>query len=894
MRGVRTVRRWIRWGLVLALALGLAPIAPAAAQGGEDEFIARLLAQMPPEAKVGQLFLVTLPGPIARSDHPLRSLLTEQRIGGVVLSPDQGNFTNLGDTPSELLSITLSLQQQAATLNPFIPLFIGVRQQGDGPPFSAWTRGAMPLPSPLALGATWDPERVQAVGQALGEELQAVGVNLLLGPPLDVLLEPRPEIGDAGVQTFGGDPQWVSRIARAYLSGLMAGSEGRLLIAPGSFPGEGRAYGWSERTAVLTKEDLVAFDLVPFLELMRTPTETGRPLVRAVQVSLMRIRGFGGSAQEWTRPLAVDGNALGTLLTLPEIKTWRDRGGVLLSPPLGHPVLRAEYADEQGEIDFRRAALDAFMAGNDLIWLGDLHANALEAARRATEVIRFFSEKYSTDLAFQNLVNSAVARILRLKYALYPGFAAGVVFPNPQQLRQAVGTPAHLQVVRQALESAVVRLYSAGSNPPPIPQPGEPILILVDGRRVRACAACPEQPLLPAETLTQALQTASGGALDPAQISVRSFAEAMAFFSRAPEAPDLRPDFERAAWIVIAALDEHPADPASSLPHLLLGERAELLGGKKVVFWGFGALYPLTAREIARLSRYEAIWTHIPPAVEIMARVLFGTLTPRSRPPLSIPTLGYHLADRVRPDPAQVIPLGVGPREGTSPGTPTPVAVQVGQTLRVWAGPIRDRDGFLVPDGIPVWFTGIYTDQGSIGPFIARTRDGFAEVDIPLDREGSLEIRAVSEPARLSYRLQIQIEKNRPGRIATIVPPTPTRSPEPTVLPTPKPWPTLTPRAPGFATLRLSLTGWQAFGWSHMLILGFSVLIFALGWRRGPDWAWRSTLLGWIAGWITYTLLIVGGQILSVPEARALSPIASGAAVLLIGGLAMGMPTKGD
>ncbi len=888
--------RWIRWGLAIALALGLFPVAPVGAQGGEDEFIARLLAQMPPEAKVGQLFLVTLPGPITRPDHPLRSLLTEQRIGGVVLSPDQGNFTNLGDTPSELLSITLSLQQQAATLNPFIPLLIGLRQQGDGPPLSAWTSGAMPLPSPLAMGATWDPERVQAVGQALGEELRAVGVNLLLGPPLDVLLEPRPEIGDAGAQTFGGDPQWVSRIARAYLSGLLAGSEGRLLVAPGSFPGEGRAYGRAERTAILTKEDLVAFDLVPFLELMRTPTETGRPLLRAVQVSVVRIRGFGGSAQEWTRPLAVDGNALGTLLTLPEIKTWRDSGGVLLSPPLGHPVLRTLYIDEQGGIDFRRAALDAFMAGNDLIWLGDLHSSPAEAARHATEVIQFFSEKYSTDLAFQNLVNSAVARILRLKYALYPGFATGAVFPNAQQLRQVVGTPAHFQVVRQALESAVARLYPPGANPPPIPQPGEPILILVDGRTVRACAACPEQPLLPAETLTRALQTASGGTLDPAQISVRSFEEVMAFLSQAPEAPDLRPDFERAAWMVIAALDEHPAYPASSLPHLLLGERADLLAGKKVVFWGFGALYPLTAREIARLSRYEAIWTHVPPAMEIMARVLFGAITPRSRPPISIPALGYDLADRLRPDPGQVIPLGVGPREGTSPGTPTPVAVQVGQTLRVWAGPIYDRDGFLVPDGTPVSFTGVYTGQGSIGPFIARTRDGFAEADIPLDREGSLEIRAVSEPARLSYRLQIQIEKNRPGRIATIVPPTPTRPPEPTILPTPMPSPTPTPRAPGLAVLRLSPSGWQAFGWSNLLILGFSAIAFALGRRRSLDRAWQATLLGWIAGWITYTLLTLGGPALpiSIPGARALFPIASGFATLLIGGLTALRPAEED
>ncbi len=885
------MRRWIRWALALAFGLGPFPIAPAAAQGGEDEFIARLLAQMPPEAKVGQLFLLTLPGAIARPDHPMRGLLAEQRIGGVILSPDQGNFANLGDTPSELLSIARSLQQQAADLSPFIPLFIGLRQPGGGPPASAWTAEAMPLPTPLALGATWDPERVHAVGRALGEELQAVGVNLLLGPPLDVLLEPRPERGDAGAQTFGGDPQWVGRIARAYLSGLLAGSGGRVLAAPGSFPGEGRAYGREERTAILTKEDLAAFDLIPFLTLMRTPTEDGRPLLRAVQVSTMRIRGFGGSPQEWTRPIAVDGNALGALLALPEIKAWRESTGVLISPPLGHPAIRALYTAEQGEVDFRRAALDAFMAGNDLIWLGDLHPNPAEAARRAAEVIAFFREKYSTDLAFQNLVNSAVARILRLKYGLYPGFAPGAVFPDPQRLRQGVGTPAHTQAVRQALEQAVTRLRPAGPTPPPVPRAGEPILVLVDGRTARACAACPEQPLLPAGTFTTALLAASGGALDPGQIAVHTFEEAMGFLAQTPGAPDLRPEFERAAWILIAALDEDPADPASALPHLLLGERSALLTGKNVVFWGFGALYPLNAREIARLTRYEAIWTPTPPAVEMMARALFGALTPRSRPPISIPAIGYDLADRLRPDPNQVIPLGVGPREGAAPGTPTPVAVQMGQALRVWAGPIYDRDGYLVPDGTPVWFTGVYTGQGSIGPFPAKTRDGFAEVEIPLDREGSLEIRAVSEPARLSYRLQIQIERNRPGRIATVVPPTPTRPPEPTAAPTPLPSPTPTPRTFGLGIPGGSPSGWRAFGWSSLFILGFSAIAFALGRRRNLDRAWRAALLGLIAGWLAYTLLLLGRPALPLAEARGLLPLASGLMALGVGGLAALAPT---
>lgn len=871
----------IRGLLALALILGALPAFRAAAQGAEDEFIARLLAQMPPEAKVGQLFLVTLPGPIARPDHPLRALVVEQRVAGVLLSPEQGNFANVGDTPAELLTLTRSLQGQVLPLSPFIPLFIGLRQQGDGPPTSAWTAGAMPLPSPLALGATWDPEQVRAVGRALGEEFRAVGLNLLLGPPLEVLMEPRPDLGDAGAQTFGGDPYWVARMARAYVEGVREGSGGRLLVVPGAFPGEGQAYGRGERLAVRTLEDLAAFDLVPFLALMRTPADAGRPLVQAVQVSTMRVRGFRGSAQEWTRPLAVDGEALGALVGRAEVKVWREGGGVLLSPPLGHPALRALYADEKGGVDFRRAALEAFLAGNDLLWLGDLHSDPQEAARQAASVIAFFREKYSTDLSFQNLVNAAVARILRLKYRLYPGFTSGAVFPTPRDLRAAPGAAAHGWVVRQALEKAVVRLRPTGGAPPPVPGPDAFLLVLVDGRTARACAACPEVPLLPPSLITQALRVAGAGVLDPERIVVRTFAEAMAFLARRPEAPDLRTEFERANWVVIAALEERPDDEASSLPHVLLGERADLLAGKQVVFWGFGGLYPLTPREVARLTRYEAIWTRVAPAVEVMARVLFGAVSPRSRAPLSIPAVGYVLAERLRPDPNQVIPLGVGLREGATSGTPTPVAVRVGETLRVWAGPIYDRDGYPVPDGTPVLFTGVYTGQGTIGPFRAGTREGFAEVDIPLDREGMLEIRAASEPARLSYRLQIQIERNRPGRIATVVPPTPTRPPEPTTTALP-PAPMPTPR-PGGAG-RSPRVGWGFFAVSNLLIVGAGAVGFGLGRRRGLDRAWQAALSGAAAGWVAYALLVFGRPAVPIPMGTVGLPLAAGIVAFLVGG----------
>jgi hypothetical protein len=154
-----------------------------------------------------------------------------------------------------------------------------------------------------------------------------------------------------------------------------------------------------------------------------------------------------------------------------------------------------------------------------------------------------------------------------------------------------------------------------------------------------------------------------------------------------------------------------------------------------------------------------------------------------------------------------------------------------------------------------------------------------------------LEIRVVSEPARLSYRLQLQIAKNQPGRIATVVPPTPTAPPEPTRTPIPSPTPTpAAPSRPGRG-LGPGLAGWSIFGWSALAILGVSGLSFRLGRRRDLDRAWRAALLGFIAGWSAYSLLLFGSTTLPIPELPRILPLTAGATALLIGGLAALIPS---
>ena len=118
----------------------------------------------------------------------------------------------------------------------YIPLFIGISQEGDGYPYDQILSGMTSLPSQMALGATWSTDLSRQVGNVLGKELSGLGFNLLLGPSLDVLEVPTTDSGgDLGVRTFGGDPFWVGALGQAYIAGVHEGSNGKMVVACEAF-----------------------------------------------------------------------------------------------------------------------------------------------------------------------------------------------------------------------------------------------------------------------------------------------------------------------------------------------------------------------------------------------------------------------------------------------------------------------------------------------------------------------------------------------------------------------------------------------------------------------------------------------------------------------------------
>ncbi len=67
----------------------------------------------------------------------------------------------------------------------------------------------------------------EEAGRVAGQELAALGFNLLLGPSADVVQVPQPyTAGDLGTRVFGGEPFWVSQMTVAYVRGVHEGSGG--------------------------------------------------------------------------------------------------------------------------------------------------------------------------------------------------------------------------------------------------------------------------------------------------------------------------------------------------------------------------------------------------------------------------------------------------------------------------------------------------------------------------------------------------------------------------------------------------------------------------------------------------------------------------------------------
>lgn len=855
----------------------------AAPQNDEAE---DLLRQMTPEERVGQLFLVTFKGPSPQAEDPIFALIRENHVGGVILRATDDNFTDSPKTLTAVTALTTALQtaehegsvagEQAGV---YVPLLIGIAQEGNGPPFSEIMSGLSRLPSEMAIGATWDPGYAREVGEVLGAELRGLGFNLLLGPSLDVLEDPTQlGLGDLGVRSFGGDPYWVSLMGRSFIEGVHSGSEGELGVIAWHFPGLGGSDRPIREEISTVRKSLVQLqqiELAPFFAVTSAGPGQDPAIADGMLTGHIRYQGFQGNIRDTTRPIGLDPDAFKQLLALEPFAAWRVAGGVTVSDELGSPALRRFYDPLGQSYRGHLVARDAFLAGNDLLYLADFRSDAdPDQLTTVRNTLSFFAEKYQDDAIFAQRVDESVLRILRLKLRLYGGtLELERVLTQAGSLEQVGESDIALQVAQAAaglLSPPVDEIQSLIAAPPEI---GERIVFISDVRAHRQCSSCQVIEGIGRSDLEAKVLglygTRAAGQVGAWNLTSLTMADLALFLGQLPPSVPTIPllpvgevdeIIRPADWLIFLTLKNAPTAYGSGALKLLLDTRPELVRNKRVVVFAMDVPYDLGATDISKIDMYYALYGKTSAFVEVAARLLFQELSAGGSPPVSVPGIGYNLLEITSPDPDQLITLSIQREEAA---TPEAQGYAVGDEIVVRSGLIVDHNAHPVPDGTPVEFVLSYQGEGISFVREATTLDGFATVPFTLDRLGILTVEAESEPAHLSEILQLNVQEG----IVTVITPTmePTPSPEPTSSPepvTPTPVSASDPTLPPESQLRLVGLG--------DLVLGLTVLVAMAG--LGYRWAGpaepgrvRTVLLILIGGLASYNYLALG-----LPGSRAL------------------------
>ena len=128
-------------------------------------------------------------------------------MGGVCL------FATNVESPAQLKELT----DRIYAANP--DAIVSIDEEG-GDVSRLYQREGSPFPGNALLGRIDDEALTRAVGEQVGHELRAAGVNLTLAPDIDVNSNPHNPV--IGVRSFGADPGLVSRHGVAWTVGVQS------------------------------------------------------------------------------------------------------------------------------------------------------------------------------------------------------------------------------------------------------------------------------------------------------------------------------------------------------------------------------------------------------------------------------------------------------------------------------------------------------------------------------------------------------------------------------------------------------------------------------------------------------------------------------------------------
>jgi beta-glucosidase len=242
------------------------------------------------------------------------------------------------------------------------------------------------FPQSINLASTWNPDLARQTGAAIAAQARANGVDMILGPVLDVARDPR---WGRVEEDFGEDPYLTGQLGLAYVEGMQGDSlntDHTVIAEPKHFAGHGSPEGG----------------------LNMSPVHAGEREVRSIM-----LKSF--------EPAVREGKAMGIMAA------YHDIDGV---PCTGNPwLLNKILRDEWGFQGFVLSDLGAIRRLYDTHHVVDSSTNAILLALNSGVDMQFYDFDHQV---FQDAIvtgvkggqvseatlNRAVARILRAKFLL--------------------------------------------------------------------------------------------------------------------------------------------------------------------------------------------------------------------------------------------------------------------------------------------------------------------------------------------------------------------------------------------------------------------------------------------------------------------------------------------
>ena len=403
-------------------------------EGKRYDLIGNVISKMTLQEKTGQMLMPdfkTWKGENVTKMLPgIQQVVKKYHLGGVIL------FRENVVTTEQTARLVSDYQKASEKFG----LLLTIDQEGG---IITRLQSGTDMPGSMAIGATRSPEVAYKAGNAIGEELASLGINMNLAPVMDVNNNPDNPV--IGVRSFGEDPELVADMGIAYTKGLQAAG---VAATAKHFPGHGDTAVDSHLglpKVPHNKERLKEVELYPFQKGM----EEGIDAIMTAHVTFPEIDGTKAVSRKTGEEIAIPATLSYKVLT-ELMREEMGYEGVITTDAMNMKAI----ADHFGPVD---AAISAVKAGTDIVLMPvgfeEVAAGLLNAVK--------------TGEISEERVEESVRRILTLK--VKRGVIKKEISVSVQdkiaKAVKVVGSDQHKQIEKEAAEKSITLLKKDAGMP---------------------------------------------------------------------------------------------------------------------------------------------------------------------------------------------------------------------------------------------------------------------------------------------------------------------------------------------------------------------------------------------------------------------------------------------